>query len=142
MDRTFLLVFNGLRPDRATHGSWASNRRLARPQFHPTSGDPYIAQSAELASPGRGCGVKNPRDSVGITTPRRLRLLPDHHPLNPGRRKLSMNTTMQRRQFLTSAAVGMTAPFILDSFVHAQERKGQGPNNRINLGFIGVGMMG
>jgi predicted dehydrogenase len=51
-----------------------------------------------------------------------------------------MNTT--RRQFVASAAVGMTAPFVLDSFVRAQERQGQGPNNRINLGFIGVGMMG
>ncbi len=36
----------------------------------------------------------------------------------------------------------MAAPFILDPRVHAQDRQGQGPNGRINIGFIGVGMMG
>ncbi len=51
-----------------------------------------------------------------------------------------MNTT--RRHFLTTTAAGIAAPFILDSHIRAQERQGQGPNNRINLGFIGVGMMG
>lgn len=47
-----------------------------------------------------------------------------------------------RRRFLASAAATVAAPFILDPKVHAQARQGQGPNNRINLGFIGVGMMG
>ena len=50
--------------------------------------------------------------------------------------------TQSRRQFLTTAAAGIAVPFILDSHLRAQERRGQGPNNRINLGFIGVGMMG
>jgi predicted dehydrogenase len=56
--------------------------------------------------------------------------------------ELSMNAPIQRRQFLAASAVGIAAPFILDSHIHAQERQGQGPNNRINIGFIGVGMMG
>ena len=47
-----------------------------------------------------------------------------------------------RRQFLATTAAASAAPFILDSHVRAQERRGQGPNNRINLGFIGIGMMG
>jgi predicted dehydrogenase len=46
-----------------------------------------------------------------------------------------------RRQFLKNAAAA-AAPFILGSHIHAQGRRGQGPNNRINLGFIGIGMMG
>ena len=49
---------------------------------------------------------------------------------------------MQRRQFLTAAAAGAAAPFILDSSALAQDRQGRGANGRINLGFIGVGMMG
>src|SRR5437870_8974028 len=53
-----------------------------------------------------------------------------------------MNTRMKRRQFLATAAASAVGPFILDSNVWAQERQGQGPNNRINIGFIGVGMMG
>ena len=53
-----------------------------------------------------------------------------------------MNTRMKRRQFLGAAAASAVGPFILDSNVWAQERQGQGPNNRINIGFIGVGMMG
>jgi predicted dehydrogenase len=36
----------------------------------------------------------------------------------------------------------VAAPFILDPRVHAADRQGHGPNGRINLGFIGVGMMG
>jgi predicted dehydrogenase len=48
-------------------------------------------------------------------------------------------STLHRRQFLAAAAA---APFILDSHIRAQERQGQGPNNRINLGVIGIGMMG
>src|SRR6266545_4287815 len=47
-----------------------------------------------------------------------------------------------RRQFLASAAAASAAPFLLAPQVRAQERQGQGPNNRINLGFIGIGMMG
>ena len=51
-------------------------------------------------------------------------------------------TKQTRRQFLASAAAASAAPFILDSHIRAQERQGQGPNNRVNLGFIGIGMMG
>ncbi len=36
----------------------------------------------------------------------------------------------------------MAAPFILDPRIHAADRQGHGPNGRVNLGFIGVGMMG
>jgi predicted dehydrogenase len=50
--------------------------------------------------------------------------------------------TLSRRRFLASAAAGFAAPFILDSHIRAQERQGQGPNGRINIGFIGVGVMG
>ena len=55
-----------------------------------------------------------------------------------------MANSIQRRQFLAGT---IAAPFILESYSHAQERpaqprQGQGPNGRINLGFIGVGMMG
>ncbi|MBI2809003.1 MAG: Gfo/Idh/MocA family oxidoreductase [Planctomycetes bacterium] len=49
--------------------------------------------------------------------------------------------SLSRRQFLAASAAA-AAPLILDSNVHAQERRGQGPNGRINLGFIGIGMMG
>jgi len=45
-----------------------------------------------------------------------------------------------RRQFLASTAAAVAAPFILDSGIHAKDRQGQGPNGRINLGFIGVGI--
>jgi predicted dehydrogenase len=47
-----------------------------------------------------------------------------------------------RRQFLAAAAAASAVPFALDSHIRAQERRGQGPNNRINLGMIGIGMMG
>src|SRR6266567_1044939 len=50
--------------------------------------------------------------------------------------------TCTRRTFLAAASAGLAAPFILESHIHAQERQGQGPNGRINLGFIGIGMMG
>jgi predicted dehydrogenase len=50
--------------------------------------------------------------------------------------------TLSRRRFLGAAAAGVAAPFILDSHIRAQERRGQGPNGRINIGFIGVGIMG
>jgi len=49
---------------------------------------------------------------------------------------------LSRRRFLQAAAAGAVAPFILDSHIRAQERRGQGPNGRINIGFIGVGIMG
>ena len=51
------------------------------------------------------------------------------------------NFSVDRRQFLTTTAAA-TVPFLLDPLVHAKDRQGQGPNGRINLGFIGVGMMG
>ncbi|MBM3993986.1 MAG: Gfo/Idh/MocA family oxidoreductase [Planctomycetes bacterium] len=51
-------------------------------------------------------------------------------------------SSFTRREFIGATGLGMAAPFILDSHLWAQERQGQGPNNRINLGFIGVGMMG
>jgi predicted dehydrogenase len=51
-------------------------------------------------------------------------------------------TQIHRRGFLASAAVSLAAPFLLDPQIHAKDRQGQGPNGRINLGFIGVGMMG
>ena len=47
-----------------------------------------------------------------------------------------------RRRFLAKAAAGLAAPFILDPRIHAADRQGQGPNGRINVGFIGIGMMG
>lgn len=55
-----------------------------------------------------------------------------------------MNThkRMHRRQFLGSAAAGLAAPLLLDSPIHTQDRQGQGPNGRINIGFVGVGIMG
>jgi predicted dehydrogenase len=49
---------------------------------------------------------------------------------------------VSRRRFLAAATAGVAAPFILESHVRAQERQGQGPNGRINIGFIGVGIMG
>jgi predicted dehydrogenase len=61
--------------------------------------------------------------------------------LDLSERRNVMNSPITRRQFVASSAL-VAAPFILDSHIHAQERQGQGPNNRINLGFIGVGMMG
>ena len=51
-------------------------------------------------------------------------------------------TRIQRRRFLASAAAGVAAPLLLEPRLHAKDHQGQGPNGRINLGFIGVGMMG
>jgi predicted dehydrogenase len=51
-------------------------------------------------------------------------------------------TNITRRKFVATSAAAIATPFILDSHIRAQDRQGQGPNNRINLGFIGVGMMG
>jgi predicted dehydrogenase len=53
-----------------------------------------------------------------------------------------MNSPILTRRQLLGAGAAMAAPFILDSHIRAQERLGQGPMNRVNLGFIGVGMMG
>lgn len=47
---------------------------------------------------------------------------------------------LDRRRFLAAAA-GAAAPLILEPRLHAQDRQGQGPNGRINLGFIGMGIM-
>ena len=46
-----------------------------------------------------------------------------------------------RRQFLASAATGIAMPLLATSRLQAQDRQGQGPNGRINLGFIGIGIM-
>src|SRR5688572_11651574 len=53
-----------------------------------------------------------------------------------------MNSTrpITRRRFL--AAAGAAAPLVLSPATWAAKRQGQGPNGRINLGFIGIGMMG
>jgi predicted dehydrogenase len=51
-----------------------------------------------------------------------------------------MNTPTDRRRFLATAAAGIAAPFVLDTRTRAAGRQAQGPNNRINLGFIGVGI--
>ncbi len=53
-----------------------------------------------------------------------------------------IQSNLSRRSFLATSSMGLAAPFILDGNILAQERRGQGPNNRINLGFIGIGMMG
>jgi len=55
-----------------------------------------------------------------------------------------MNTSSRipRRRFLSALAAGMAAPLLLDPAIRAADRQGHGPNGRINLGFIGVGMMG
>ncbi len=55
---------------------------------------------------------------------------------------MKQSLPMPRRRFLASAAATVAAPFILDPRLRAADRQGQGPNNRINLGFIGIGMMG
>lgn len=47
-----------------------------------------------------------------------------------------------RRRFLAAAAGLAAAPMVLDPQIRAADRQGRGPNGRINLGFIGVGMMG
>ena len=52
---------------------------------------------------------------------------------------MSMQKTVTRRGFLQSAAVGLTAPFILPSNIWSAETK---PNDKITMGFIGVGTQG
>jgi predicted dehydrogenase len=53
---------------------------------------------------------------------------------------MTSTARLNRRRFLAAAA-GAAAPFILDPRVHAKDRQGQGPNGRINVGFIGMGIM-
>ena len=55
---------------------------------------------------------------------------------------MTFSKAISRRSFLAAASAGVGSPFILDSHIQAQQRQGQGPNGRINLGFIGIGMMG
>jgi predicted dehydrogenase len=55
---------------------------------------------------------------------------------------MNASSRLPRRRFLKTAAIAMAAPFILDPRIHAADRQGHGPNGRINLGFIGIGMMG
>src|SRR4051794_39794726 len=49
--------------------------------------------------------------------------------------------SVSRRQFLAAGAAVAAAPLVLESQSWAKDREGQGPNGRINLGFIGVGIM-
>ena len=46
-----------------------------------------------------------------------------------------------RRHFLAAASTAVAAPFVLRSRVWAEMKSGSGPNGRINVGFIGMGMM-
>ncbi len=55
---------------------------------------------------------------------------------------MSMSPRITRRRFLASAAAGLAAPLVLTPSARTADRQGQGPNGRINLGFIGIGMMG
>lgn len=48
-------------------------------------------------------------------------------------------TQLTRRQFALASAATLAAPFVYAQ--NTQPRQGQGPNGRINLGFIGVGIM-
>jgi predicted dehydrogenase len=49
---------------------------------------------------------------------------------------------LTRRRFLATAAAGLAAPLVLAPEVPAADRRGHGPNGRLTLGFIGIGMMG
>jgi predicted dehydrogenase len=49
--------------------------------------------------------------------------------------------TSSRRSFLQSTLAASAAPFLLPSHVWAASKTGSGPNGRINLGLIGMGMM-
>jgi predicted dehydrogenase len=49
---------------------------------------------------------------------------------------------INRRRFLAGAAAGLAAPLALASEPTTRERRGQGPNGRVTLGFIGIGVMG
>ncbi|NDD39564.1 MAG: gfo/Idh/MocA family oxidoreductase, partial [Verrucomicrobia bacterium] len=46
-----------------------------------------------------------------------------------------------RRSFLQATLAASAAPFILPSQVWAAAKSGSGPNGKINLGLIGMGMM-
>ena len=49
---------------------------------------------------------------------------------------------VSRREFLQSTAAGLAAaPFLLPARVWAASKSGSGPNGRINVGLIGMGMM-
>lgn len=48
---------------------------------------------------------------------------------------------MNRRRFLATSAA-LAAPLVYTPRILGADRDGQGPNGRINLGFIGIGMMG
>jgi predicted dehydrogenase len=50
---------------------------------------------------------------------------------------MSPSTMMSRRDFLAAAAAGLAIPV-----TRGGDRRGHGPNGRLTLGFIGVGMMG
>ena len=52
---------------------------------------------------------------------------------------MATNNSFNRRQFLKTAAIVGTVPFILPSSIWAAETA---PNSRINVGFIGVGKQG
>jgi predicted dehydrogenase len=54
---------------------------------------------------------------------------------------MSTSRRVTRRSFLAASAAGLAAPLVLTPAARA-DREGQGPNGRINLGFIGIGMMG
>jgi predicted dehydrogenase len=54
---------------------------------------------------------------------------------------MNASSSITRRRFLGAAAAGVAAPLLLPH-ARAADRQGQGPNGRITLGFIGVGMMG
>lgn len=55
---------------------------------------------------------------------------------------MSSQCRTQRRQFLASAAAALAAPCFLESGAHGQNRRRPGANERITLGFIGIGVMG
>jgi predicted dehydrogenase len=55
---------------------------------------------------------------------------------------MSASSPLTRRRFLASAAASLAAPLVLTPSTWAGDRQGQGPGGRINLGFIGIGMMG
>lgn len=54
-----------------------------------------------------------------------------------------MHTTARpsRRHFLRTALATSATPLLLPSHVWAASRSGSGPNGRINLGLVGIGMM-
>jgi hypothetical protein len=77
---------------------------------------------------------------IGI--PHRAALRSVNNPLTVKGASMSKSHLTTRRRFLAATAAGLAAPLILDAHVWAQDRQGHGPSGRINLGFIGIGMMG